>query len=147
MRLVSVSLLLAFTALLAPAPGAAARTAADFESAVHAATNTVRVDHDLGKLRKKGCIDRFANRQAKKMATEGEMFHQDLGPITDKCGLTMVGENVAYGFTKAGTLIKAWMDSPGHRANILTPGYRQLGVGARKSDEGVWYVAQVFGRK
>ena len=75
------------------------------------------------------------------------MFHQDLGPVMDKCGLSLVGENVAFGFTKAGTLLKAWMDSPGHRANILDALYRQLGVGARKSDEGVWYVAQVFGRK
>lgn len=146
-RLVSVSLFLALTALLAPAPSAVARTAADFESAVHAATNLARVDHDLGKLRKKSCVDRFANRQAKKMAAQGEMFHQDLEPIMDKCGLTLVGENVAQGFTKAGTLLKAWMDSPGHRANILDARYRQLGVGARKSDEGTWYVAQVFGRK
>ena len=81
------------------------------------------------------------------MAAKGEMFHQDLGPVMDKCGLSLVGENVAFGFTKAGTLLKAWMDSPGHRANILDARYRQLGVGARKSDEGVWYVAQVFGRK
>ena len=102
---------------------------------------------DLEKLRKKGCVDRFANRQAKKMAAKGEMFHQDLGPVMDKCGLSLVGENVAFGFTKAGTLLKAWMDSPGHRANILDARYRQLGVGARKSEDGVWYVAQVFGRK
>lgn len=146
MRLLSVTLFVALAALVAPAP-ASARTAADFEGAVHAATNVVRVDHDLEKLRKKGCVDRFANRQAKKMAAKGEMFHQDLGPVMDKCGLSLVGENVAFGFTKAGTLLKAWMDSPGHRANILDARYRQLGVGARKSDEGVWYVAQVFGRK
>lgn len=146
MRLVSVTLLLALAALLAPTP-ASARSAADFEGAIHAATNTVRLDHDLEKLREKGCVDRFADRQAKKMAAQGEMFHQDLSKVLDACGLSLVGENVAVGFTKAGTLLKAWMDSPGHRANILDGRYRQLGVGARKSDDGVWYVAQVFGRK
>lgn len=147
MRLVSVTLFLALVALLGPAPSAAARTAGDFETAVHNATNAARLDHDLLKLRKKSCVDRFANRQAKKMAAKGEMFHQDLGPVLEKCGLSLVGENVAYGYTKAGAVLKAWLDSPGHRANILEPRYRQLGVGARKSDAGVWYLAQVFGRK
>lgn len=147
MRLVSVTLLLVLAPLVGPAPTAAARTAADFEDAVHAATNAIRVDHDLEKVRTKRCVDRFANRQAKRMAEKEEMFHQDLEPILEKCGLSLVGENVAFGFTKAGTLLQAWMDSPGHRANILEPRYRQLGVGARKSEAGTWYVAQVFGRK
>ena len=142
-----MTLFLALVALLAPAPTASARSAADFESAVHTATNAVRVDHDLRKLRKRACVDRFANRQAKRMAEKDDAFHQALKPILDKCGLGLVGENVAWGHTKAGTLLKAWMDSPDHRANILKPDYRQLGVGARKSDSGVWYVAQVFGRK
>lgn len=147
MRLVSVTLLVALAALLAPAPAASARSASGFERSVHKATNAVRINHDLTALRKKRCVDGFANRQAKRMAEKDDGFHQDLEPILDKCGLTRVGENVAWGYTKAGTLLKAWMDSPDHRANILKPGYRQLGVGARKSDSGVWYVAQVFGRK
>ena len=147
MRLVSAILFLALAALLTAAPTASARTAADLEDAVHTATNLVRLDYDLVQLRKKGCVDRFANRQAKKMAAEDDMFHQDLSKILDACGLSLVGENVAFGYTKAGAVLKAWMASPGHRANILEPRYRQLGVGARKSDDGVWYVAQVFGRK
>lgn len=147
MRLVSAILFLALAALLTAAPTASARTAADLEDAVHTATNLVRLDHDLVKLRKKGCVDRFANRQAKKMAAEDDMFHQDLSKILDACGLSLVGENVAFGYSKAGAVLKAWMASPGHRANILDARYRQLGVGARKSDEGVWYIAQVFGRK
>jgi uncharacterized protein YkwD len=39
------------------------------------------------------------------------------------------------------------MHSEGHRANILNPSYRLLGMGARRSDEGRWYAAQVFGRR
>ena len=149
MRLVSVPLLLALVlaALLGPAPTAAARTPAEFEGAIHQRTNGIRLDHDKTALRKKGCVDRFANRQAKMMAAAEDYFHQDLKPILKKCGLSLVGENVAFGFTKAGAFLKAWMDSKDHRANILEPRYRQLGVGARKSEDGVWYVAQVFGRK
>lgn len=142
-----MTLLLALVALLSPAPTASAQTVADFEKAVHVATNTVRLDHDLKKLRKRSCVDRFAHRQARRMAAKDQMFHQDLSRVLKKCRLSLVGENVAFGFTKAGAVLKAWMDSPGHAANILEPRYRQLGVGARKSDTGVWYVAQVFGRK
>jgi uncharacterized protein YkwD len=38
------------------------------------------------------------------------------------------------------------MRSPGHRVNILQPKYRQMSIAARRAG-GVWYVAQVFGRK
>lgn len=141
-----MTLLLALVAVLAPAP-AAASVVSDFEGAVHRLTNATRVDHDLVTLRKKGCVDRFANRQAKRMAAKEKMFHQDLAPILQKCGLSLVGENVAYGYSRAGAVMKAWMGSSAHAANILDPRYRLLGVGARKSDDGVWYLAQVFGRK
>ena len=145
-RVLSVILATLLGLLLLATP-ASARTAADFESAVHQLTNAIRVDHDRVELRKKACVQRYAVRQAKKMAQAEKMFHQDLGPVLENCELSLAGENVAHGYTTAGTLLKAWMDSPGHRANILEPRYRQLGVGARKSDAGVWYVAQVFGRK
>ena len=48
------------------------------------------------------------------------MFHQDLGPIMRQCGLSTVGENVAYGYS-TGRLggRPRWMHSEGHRANIL----------------------------
>ena len=41
----------------------------------------------------------------------------------------MMGENIAAGQPTAASVVKAWMNSPGHRANILNCGYRYLGVG------------------
>ena len=40
------------------------------------------------------------------------------------------GENIATGQRTAEAVMKAWMDSPGHRANILHPNFNQIGVGA-----------------
>jgi uncharacterized protein YkwD len=43
-----------------------------------------------------------------------------------------VGENIAWGADSGGTpkaIVKSWMHSPPHRANILSPQFRQLGVG------------------
>lgn len=61
----------------------------------------------------------------------------------------IVGENLAMGeFKDDADLLQAWMDSPGHRANILNPKYSQIGVAVRVgSFEGqpVWMAVQEFG--
>lgn len=61
----------------------------------------------------------------------------------------IVGENLALGdFTDDVDLLQAWMDSPGHRANILNKKYSQIGVAVRVGNfEGqpVWMAVQEFG--
>ncbi|PJI09805.1 MULTISPECIES: CAP domain-containing protein [Clostridium] len=54
------------------------------------------------------------------------------------------GENIAYGYVNAASVMRGWMNSPGHRANILGKQYRELGVGAAKSSNGQIYWTQVF---
>lgn len=39
------------------------------------------------------------------------------------------GENIAAGYTSAAEVMEGWMDSPGHRANILSCAYTQMGLG------------------
>jgi len=41
------------------------------------------------------------------------------------------GENIAKGFTSPATVMQGWINSSGHRANILNPNYTQLGVGIK----------------
>lgn len=53
------------------------------------------------------------------------------------------GENIAYGTRTASATIAAWMDSPGHRANILSDEFTQAGFGCYELD-GVRYWAQFF---
>jgi len=147
MRSLFVTSLVALLAVLVPLPGASAASAAGLERGVHRLTNSERADEGVEELRKQRCVDRFAGRQAKRMAAQDRMFHQDLGPIMEKCGLAGAGENVAAGYSSASSVVSAWMGSPGHKANILRPSFRLLGVGARRSDSGTWYYAQVFGHK
>ncbi|MEE1941867.1 CAP domain-containing protein [Streptomyces sp. TRM 70361] len=54
------------------------------------------------------------------------------------------GENIARGQTDAEAVVEAWMNSPGHRANILNCDYRTLGVGAHFAEGGPWWT-QNFG--
>ena len=73
------------------------------------------------------------------------MFHHDLQPVLTACGLRTVCENVAYGYPSGAAVTQGWLDSPGHRANLLNPAFKLLGVGAAEGADGRWYAAQVFG--
>jgi len=42
---------------------------------------------------------------------------------------SMYGENVAYGYSTPQSVMTAWMNSPGHRANILNCSFKEIGVG------------------
>ena len=121
---------------------------AKYQQQAHDATNKQRVAHGLKESRKQDCVQRFAVRQAKIMAQQESMFHQELGPIMAACDLNSVGENVAYGYPSGRSVVNdGWMNSEGHRANILNPDFKLMGIGARKGHDGRWYVAQVFGRE
>jgi len=135
-------------AVLVVSPAEATTPESTYQTAIHVTTNQARVVRDRVRLRRNACVQRFAVRQSKRMAAQERMFHQDLGPILAACGLRKVGENVAFGYASGVELVlQGWMRSTGHRANILDRGFRLLGSGARRSEDGTWYAAQVFGRK
>jgi uncharacterized protein YkwD len=135
--------------LLAPsaaAPAASSPTSR-YTSQAFKATNDARADHGRAALASSRCLKKFAARQAQKMANQGEISHQNLQTILNQCRLRAVGENVAFGFPNGNAVVRGWMNSPDHRANILNQGYRQMGIAARQASNGTWYVAQVFGRR
>ena len=56
------------------------------------------------------------------------------------------GENIAYNYPDAAAVVAGWMASPGHRANILSPNYTEIGVGVALNSRGEPYYCLVFGR-
>ena len=54
------------------------------------------------------------------------------------------GENIAWGQKSPEEVVTAWMNSAGHRANILNAKFTQLGVGYRQNARGVNYFTQLF---
>ena len=154
MRTFLVGTLLALACLRSTAAPAAARESlgtgaeATYASAAVRATNAARAEHDRRALHVSDCLRRFAVKQAEAMAAAGSMFHQDLGAVMDGCGLNTAGENVAVGFATGRSVVRqGWMNSAGHRANILSRSFRLVAVAARRDDDGAWYAAQVFGRR
>ncbi|TQR17151.1 hypothetical protein FG382_01190 [Psychrobacillus lasiicapitis] len=53
-------------------------------------------------------------------------------------------ENIAMGQRSAAEVVKAWMESPGHKANIMNPSYTHIGVGL--SDSGYYWTQQFIGK-
>lgn len=56
----------------------------------------------------------------------------------------LMGENLAAGFNSAAAVVNGWMNSEGHRANILKDGYTQIGIGIAKDKDGRIYWVQIF---
>lgn len=82
-----------------------------------------------------------ARAQADRMASSGTLFHNP-NLATDVTAWLTVGENVGYGPT-VDAVHTAFMNSAGHRANILSGAYNQVGIGITVSGGLVW-VAEVF---
>ncbi len=59
---------------------------------------------------------------------------------------SFAGENLAIGFEDAHDLERSWMDSPKHRANILSPNYSDMGVAIVYKD-GQQIIVQLFGSR
>lgn len=120
----------------------------DLRAAIFRATNRRRAARDLPLLTESPCAAGFAVRHTSWMAEEGELAHGDLDRLRERCAVPGAAENIAAFRTSAldaKTVLKAWMDSPAHRANILDPGLDHLGVGvAFDASSGRWYTTQDF---
>ncbi len=101
-------------------------------------------------------LDKMAEEKIRDMFSEQYFDH--ISP--DNFGVTnladfynyeyiIVGENLAMGnFKNEEALVEAWMNSPGHRANILNDKYREIGVAVSKGvfeGKNVWMAVQHFG--
>lgn len=127
-------------------PAEAAGPAAKYSHAAVKATNKQRAKHDLRRLRQDDCLQRFATRWAKRMGRGVGLQHQSLRPIMRRCDLTMAGENIAVGYPGGRTVVRGWMNSKPHKANILRRQFRLLAIGAYRDRDGRWWSSQVFGR-
>ncbi len=126
----------------APAEEAAAR------DRVVALTNAARRESGLAPLQPSQRLDRVAHGHACDMAARGTFSHagsdgSDLGLRMRRGNYAyrMGAENVAKGFDTPERLVSGWMNSPGHRANILQPKAREVGVGlARPAGDRPYWV-------
>jgi len=101
-------------------------------------------------------LDQMANIQAGNMARFQKMAHvipeASLPTMTDRAHhvgypFGRLAENVALDYPDAETVVQGWMNSKGHRANILNPDVVETGIAIARSSSGGVYYCQVFGRR
>lgn len=114
--------------------------------------NQVRQEHGLAPVVVDPALEAAANGHAAHMAAVGQMAHDGIGDGTMQTRATEAGfqgsrmaENVAAGQQSPEQVMQSWMQSPGHRANVLDPALTSIGVGVEQDAEGQQYWSQSFG--
>jgi uncharacterized protein YkwD len=136
-----------------PAPVARAAAApADptAEAAVLALVNEARADAGCGALTADPALAAVARAHSADMRDRDYFSHtspEGLSPF-DRAEQAGVGysraENIAFGQSDAAAVMEAWLESPGHRENILDCDLTRLGVGVAEGPGGPWWT-QLFG--
>lgn len=108
-------------------------TPEDYAAAMVAATNAARAAEGLSPLVTSECAAaQGALRAADLVEAGGELVHAPLLPVKDACLAdvteAMTGENLSHAAASPEVVVDAWMGSAGHRANILTPGFTEIGI-------------------
>jgi uncharacterized protein YkwD len=129
-------------ASVAAAPAGSLASSA-YVSRIVALVNAQRAAHGLRPLIVSPCATHFASPWTTHMATTNTLVHQSLVPMM-RCPARTAGENIAYGNVTADQMMTMWMNSPGHRANILNPAFTRIGVGAVRTTSGRWWATQDF---
>ncbi|CAM5585033.1 CAP domain-containing protein OS=Streptomyces alboniger OX=132473 GN=CP975_25745 PE=4 SV=1 [Streptomyces alboniger] len=129
-------------------PSPSAESAA--ETAVLTLVNEERAKAGCRPVTADSGLAALADRFSTDMAERDFFDHTDPDGATpwdraEKAGITdLGGENIARGQANARSVMDAWMNSSGHRANILNCDYKTLGVGVHFGPGGPWWT-QDFG--
>ncbi|MGH9419525.1 MAG: CAP domain-containing protein [Thermoanaerobaculia bacterium] len=104
-------------------------------ASVVAAMNEYRAEHNLPPLREDVHLDAAAADRMRDMEDQGYWAHESpdgRSPFTwlqpNGYFFRYAGENLATGFETTEFLVSGWMESPGHRANILSPHFEDCGI-------------------
>ena len=105
------------------------------ESSLLSAMNSVRAAHGLQPLRADARLARAARGHSSYMLRTGTFSHGAFARRIRQVGVRSprIGENLAWSsgsLAAAKQIVSMWLASPEHRANLLSPGYRLVGVGA-----------------
>lgn len=114
-------------------------------SAIIDGTNAARTDAGLRGLSVSSCLAGMAQQHADRLAAARSLHHQDLGGVMSSCGMSTAGENVAMNYNGPSAMVNQWLESSGHRANLLSNRFSLIGVGVAQASDGSWYGVQVFG--
>lgn len=127
------------------------------ETGIFELTNDERLLLGLSVLGGDQELSRIADERLRDMFAKGYFDHvspvgESASSVAEKSGYEYIsiGENIALGnFENDAALVKAWMESPGHRANIVSTKFTSLGVAVGRGvyeGRSTWIGVQIFAR-
>ncbi|MGY3450759.1 CAP domain-containing protein [Bradyrhizobium sp. USDA 4353] len=98
-----------------------------------------RLQHGEGRVTRDAVLDRIAMEQARAMAEKDDLSHEVLGPFTRRVAPSKAGraaENIAYGYDNFDKTLGQWINSAGHRKNLLLPKATKVGIASARNASG-----------
>lgn len=118
--------------------------------------NRARRDAGVAPLDSDPRLAEAAQSRADDMAVRGYYGHETPDGVgfdqvveRSEYGYFALAENIARGHASAAEVVQGWMDSPGHRANLLNPAFTEVGFGFAPGDPATGYTllwVQILGR-
>jgi len=139
----------------APAPAPTPAPGGTLQTRVHELVNAERARVGVAPLTVHSALTNAAQSYAELMAGTNCFSHTcgsvpnfaDRITAAGYTGWRTVAENIAYGYTTPEAVVSGWMNSSGHRANILNSAFKETGIGVKADPNGRLYWVQEFGTR
>jgi uncharacterized protein YkwD len=124
----------------------------DHELQVLDRSNAERKKLKLSPFKASGPLTKVARAHAANMVKQRKLSHTLDNKVFSKrieeagYAFSSAGENIAQGQSTGEEAVSDWMTSPGHKANILSKDYTEIGIGRGVTTDGDVYWVQVFAR-
>ncbi len=109
--------------------------------------NNYRVGMDLAPLNNLNIIKSVAFTHTDYMVSVNQVNHDNFfqrkSSLVKNASAKEVTENVAYAYSSAESVVNAWLNSPGHKANIEGD-FTDFDISAEKNSDGKWYFTNIF---
>lgn len=126
-------------------------TYSKIESNILDLVNAHRTSIGLSTLTKMNLVSGVADGHTEYMIETGQISHDNFDEraqeLMDKAGAKSVGENVAYGYTTAESVVNGWLNSPEHKAIIENPNFTHFGISTEANSDGRNFFTQMFIKK
>jgi uncharacterized protein YkwD len=101
--------------------------------------SSFRLKHGEIRVARDATLDRIAMEQARAMAAKNDLSHDVLGPFNRRVAPARAGraaENIAYGYDSFEKTLGQWIDSSGHRRNLLLHNASRVGIASARDASG-----------
>jgi uncharacterized protein YkwD len=118
-------------------PTARAASMVQYEDRLMAEINEARQTGGLRPIRPDSCVDRLAEGWSRRIVRTGVLEHRNQDQVLDACNTVWAGENLVRGSgLSPAAMVKAWLNSPGHREILLHRNAKRAGIGVTRDGAG-----------